>query len=78
MPLVVADRSDRLLTHCTLIRVSWRLVVMRVRNQSGDDSKDAEWLDFHVSCLLLDALFVEGNQGVDLLVDIQVLDEAFP
>lgn len=77
MPLIVSNGTNGLLAHGALIGVSRRLVVMWVRNQTGYDTENAERLNFHVSCALLDALLIQGNQSVDLFVHIQVLDDAF-
>ena len=43
--LVVGDRSDRLLSHRALVRVSRGLVVLRVGDETGDGSEDGEGLD---------------------------------
>ena len=49
---------------------------MGVWDQARDYSKNGEWLNFHVSGALSEVGLVQGNESVDLLVDVQILDQA--
>lgn len=75
LELVVGDGADCLLSHGALVRVSRRLVVVRVGDEAGDGAEEAEGLDLEVSRVGEDLGLVEGDVGVVLLVDVEVLDE---
>ena len=47
--LVVTCGSHGLFTHGTLVRVSRRLVVVRIRNETGANAQQSERLDFQMS-----------------------------
>ena len=74
--LVVGDGSDGLLSHGALIGVSGRLVVVRVGNETGDGSEDGEGFDLEMGGSRDDHVLVESDEGVVLLVTIEVLDDS--
>ncbi|KAH3680669.1 hypothetical protein WICPIJ_008181 [Wickerhamomyces pijperi] len=75
LELVVGDCTDGLLTHRTLIRVTWRLVVMWVWNQTGNGTEHCEWFDFQMGDVDGQVGFVKSDETIVLFVDIQVLDK---
>lgn len=52
--------------------------MMRIRDQTGNDTQDREWVDFHVSRSQLDCLFIQSDQAVVFLVHIQIFNHALP
>jgi hypothetical protein len=73
--LVVSDGTDRLFTHSALVGVTRGLVVVRVRDETGDGAEEGEGFDLEVSRFGLELVLVERDVGVVLLVDVEVLDE---
>lgn len=47
--LIIPAHSHGLLAHSTLIRISRRLIVMRIRNKSSTDAKQRKRLNLQVS-----------------------------
>ena len=74
MELVQTDGTDGLLAHSTLVGVTWGLVVVGVGDQACHATQDGEGFNFHVGVLGGEFVFVQGDQGVVLLVDVQVLN----
>ena len=74
MLLVVANGTDSLFTHSALIGISGRLVVMRIRNETGDSSENGKRFDFEMGCVFVNVGFVHGDHGVIFFVDIEVFD----
>lgn len=49
--------------------------MVRIRDETGDSSKDSERFDLEMCCRRRDETFVEGDVRVILLVNIQILDK---
>ena len=49
---------------------------MRVWDETSDSTQNRERFDFKMCCCFVDLLFVEGDFGVVLFVDIDVFDES--
>ena len=73
---VGGDDSHRLLAHGALVRVSRRLVVVRVGNEARAGAEDGKGLNLKVRGVGANVTLVERNHAVVLLVDIKVLDLA--
>lgn len=73
--LIVGDRSDRLLSHRTLVGVSRGLVVVRIWDQTGDRTEDGERLDFEMRGVLSNLMLVTSDKTIVLLVDVEIFDE---
>ena len=84
--VVARVNSHSLLSHCTLIGVSWRLIVIWEWNDRGTDSQYHRRVDLTVSILVLllglkivlDIFGEHGNHSRFFLFDIKKLNEAFP
>ena len=71
--LIQSDYSDTLLSHRTLIGVSWALIVIRVRDKPRNQSEQSIWSDFKMSSFFSDGIVIKCYKRVVLLVDIKVL-----
>ena len=49
---------------------------MRVRDQTSNDSQDCERVNLHVSRSLGHKLLIHGDEGIVLLIYVQILDNA--
>lgn len=82
--VVARVNSHSLLSHCTLIGISWRLIMIRERNDRGTDTQNHRWVDLTVSILILllgfkivlDIFGEHGNHRRFFLFDIKKLNEA--
>jgi hypothetical protein len=76
IPLVKVHGNDphRLLSHGTLVRVTGRLVVVRVGNEAGTCTQNGKGLNLEVSGIVANFALIESNHAVVLLVHIKVLD----
>ena len=71
--LVEGNVTHRLFTHSTLVGVSWRLIVVRIWNESCYCSQYSQWINFKVGRMTRQLALAHGNIAVVLLVDINVL-----
>ena len=74
--LIVANRTDGLLTHGTLVRVTRRLIMVRIRHETSHGTQQREALDFQVRRAGLDIMLEQRDIGVVLLVYVEVLDKS--
>lgn len=72
--LIICNCSDGLFAHGALISVSRGLIVVWIRDKTGDRSKNSEGFDLEVSRGRLDRRFIESDVGVVLLIDVKVFD----
>eukprot|EP00960_Hanusia_phi_P030335 748533-Hanusia_phi.AAC.1 len=75
LQLIVCYGSNGLLAHGALVGVARRLVVVRVRDETRTCAHDGERIDLQVGRPGADAMLVQGDEGVVLFVDVEVLDE---
>ena len=75
--LIIADRPDRLLAHSALIGVPWRLVMMRIGDQTSHHSEYREGVDFHVGGHIAHSFLAHGDERIILFVNVQVLEDSF-
>lgn len=80
--VVAGVDAHGLLSHCTLIGVSWRLIVVGERNDACANSEYHGWVDLTVGVSTLLAFLaqithVHGDHCGFLLLNIQVLHQAF-
>jgi hypothetical protein len=60
--LVVGDGTNGLLTHSALIRVARRLIVVRVRDETGHHSQNGHWVDFQMRVFESDVVIAQRNK----------------
>lgn len=65
-----------LFSHGTLICVSWGLIMMRIWNETSNNSQYCERLNLQVCCLFGTKFLIESNQAVILLIHIQIFDDS--
>lgn len=73
--LIKAYGADGLFAHGTLVGVSRGLVVVRIGNQTGDCAEDGEGFDLKMRAERGDITLVHRDEGIVLLVDVEVLYE---
>src|SRR5690242_14604469 len=61
LQLVVGDAADGLLAHGALISVARRLVVVRIGNETGDNSKDRHGIDLQVCSFARDVAVAKSD-----------------
>src|SRR5579859_3267393 len=65
--LIVANGTNRLFTHGTLICITRRLIVMRIRNKSSDSTENRKRFDLEMSGLIIDLRLVHCDRAVIFL-----------
>ncbi len=70
--LVASNRPHRLLAHGALVRVSRRLVVMRIWDQASANSQYSKWFDLQVGRFGGDIRFINCYEAVVFLIDVKV------
>jgi hypothetical protein len=70
----IANQNNSLFSHCTLISVTRRLIVMRIGNQTSDETQQRKRFDFEMCRVGSQFVRSHSNQTIVLFIHINKLD----